>query len=62
MDLSPSVLTMTQKLRTSTWKQDYGMAEILPMNQKKPVKWFNLVHKKYKKKALMTKKLFFIYK
>jgi hypothetical protein len=45
MDPSPSALTMTRKRRTSTWKIDYGMEEILPRCQKKPVKWFNSVQK-----------------
>ena len=41
MGLRPFVSTMTQKLRTSTWQQDFGMAKTLPMNQKIPAKWSN---------------------
>jgi len=36
-DPSPSVLTMTQTRKISTLTKDFGMAEILPRYQKKPV-------------------------
>ena len=45
MGLCPSVSTMTQKLRTSTWRQDYGMVETLPKSEKLPVKWSNQIQK-----------------
>jgi len=45
MGLSPSVSTMTQKPRTSTWRQDYDMAETLSKSEKIPVKWSNQVQK-----------------
>lgn len=42
MDLDPSASTMTQKLRTSTWQQDYDMAGILLKSEKMPVEWIKM--------------------